>query len=334
MSSTRYSRQVSLIGEESQNKLALSSVVVIGAGGIGSPCLYYLTAGGIGKIGLIDHDVVNLSNLHRQVLYDEQSIGKSKTAVAIGKLASLNSELKLHEYRVEINLENAKNILTDYDLVIDASDNFKTRYLINDICCQLDKPFINASIFQNSIQIMLFDVRTGCYRCAFPEPPPPFIMSNCSDAGVLGASVGIAGAITANLAINFIIHQNTPLLGNIYAFNCDTFNSDFFPFKQKQNCSACTRKLISWPAKGFDLELDKIQLADYVAIDIRELDENRSKSLTSNDLHIPLSELMNTFSRLPKQKLLLYCKTGARSDYVAYILQKNGFDAFSLKGGV
>lgn len=334
MLSNRYSRQINLIGEESQKKLAHSSVVVVGAGGIGSPCLYYLAAGGIGNIGFVDHDRVNLSNLHRQVLYDENSIGKPKTAVATEKLSCLNSEINYQDYHLEINLDNAKDILSNYDLVIDATDNFKTRYLINDICCKLNKPFINASIFQNKIQIMLFEIQHGCYRCAFPEPPPPFLMNNCSDAGVLGASVGIAGTITANIAINYLIDQRTPLLQKIYALDCNSLNIQHLPFNKRKNCPACTYKLVSWPSKGFDLGLEDINLANFATIDIREHNEDRSSSLTPTDIHIPFSQLIDDYQNLPNKKLLFYCKTGLRSEFAAHLLQKNGCEAFSLRNGI
>ncbi len=334
MSSSRYSRQINLIGEASQKKLAESSVIVVGAGGIGAPCLLYLTAGGVGSIGFIDHDVVSLSNLHRQILYKESNLGRPKSTVAYQHLTSVNSEIKLHEHHLKLNHENAAELLSKYDLVIDASDNFKTRYLINDICCQLNKPFISSSIFQNKIQIMMLDIRHGCYRCAFPEPPPPFLMNNCSEAGVLGAAVGIAGTITATLTMNYLIHSDALTAQSIYTYNCDTLQSEQFPFSKNENCPACSLKLISWPGKSFDLELKDIELSKYVIIDIRECDEDRSITLTPKDIHIPFSQLMDHPNNIPNSKLLVYCKTGQRSDFAAHMLQKNGHEAFSLKNGV
>jgi molybdopterin/thiamine biosynthesis adenylyltransferase/rhodanese-related sulfurtransferase len=334
MPSDRYCRQINLLGEASQLKLAKASVLVIGAGGIGSPVLMYLVAGGVGTVGFIDHDLVTLPNLHRQILYTEQDIGSAKSSIAYRKLKSINSETNLIEYNSKLTIENANSILLNYDLIIDGSDNFKTRYLVNDICCQLNKPFISSSIFQNKIQIIFFDIKHGCYRCIFPEPPPPFLMNNCSDAGVLGATTGIAGSITTSLAMKYFINQISTEVQKIITFDSDSFNAEHFSFPQIEGCSACHHKMIAWPAENYNLELKKIDLSNYIIIDIRELHEDRKIKLTKNELHIPFSEIIELPSQIPNGELLLYCKSGARSDYLAHFLRKEGVHAFSLDQGV
>ena len=334
MPAERYCRQINLIGKANQLKLAKASVIVIGAGGIGSPALLYLVAGGVGKVGIIDHDDVTLSNLHRQILYTEKDIGKSKSAIAYDKLKSLNSEIQLNKFNFKLTLENAHSILAHYDLIIDGSDNFKTRYLVNDICCQLNKPFISSSIFQDKIQIIIFNIKQGCYRCIFPEPPPPFLMNNCSDAGVLGSATGIAGSMTASLAIKYLLNPSSIDNQKIIIFDNNKFMTEHLAFSQKEHCTACQQKKITWPTVQFSLELQHIDLTNYTLIDIREHDEDRNIQFTYQDLHIPFIELINQNNKLPQGKLLLYCKSGLRSDYAAYYLRKHGFDAFSIDKGI
>lgn len=334
MPSERYCRQINLLGEENQLKLAEASVLVIGAGGIGSPALMYLVAGGIGKVGFIDYDFVTLSNLHRQILYTEHDIGSTKSSIAYQKLSSINSETNLIEYNSKLNIEIANSIIPQYDLIIDGSDNFKTRYLVNDICCQLNKPFISSSIFQNKIQIIFFDIKQGCYRCIFPEPPPPFLMNNCSDAGVLGPTTGIAGSMTASLAIKYFVNPNATPVQKIITFDSDTLKTEQLPFSQIDRCSGCHHKSISWPTQTFSVELQKIDLSNYKVIDIREVNEDRKVKLTSDELHIPFSQMIELSNKIPQDKLLVYCQSGVRSDYAVHFLRKNGFHAFSLDQGV
>ena len=258
MSSDRYCRQISLIGEANQLKLANASILVVGAGGIGSPLLLYLASAGVGRLGFIDHDSVTISNLHRQILFSENDIGLLKSAITYDRLKSLNSEIELQEYNSKLTLENARSILSEYDLIIDGSDNFKTRYLVNDICCQLNKPFLSASIFQNKIQINFFDIRQGCYRCIFPEPPPPFLMNNCSDAGVLGATTGVAGSMTATLAMKYFIDQSSMPILKIITFDNSNFKTDQLPFSQRSNCKGCHHKSISWPTENLIKHFKKL----------------------------------------------------------------------------
>ena len=281
MSLDRYCRQISLIGESNQLKISKASILVIGTGGIGSPLLLYLVAGGIGTVGFIDHDYVTASNLHRQILFDENDIGSPKSLVTYNKLKSLNSEIILNEYNSRLSIENARNIFLKYDLIIDGSDNFKTRYLVNDICCQLNKPFISSSIFQNKIQIIFFDINNGCYRCIFPEPPPPFLMQNCSEAGVLGPTAGIAGSMAASLAIKYFTDPIDMPVQKIISFDANKLKTDHLPFSQNKLCISCHHKIVSWPAKDYSLIRKDINLGDYLIIDIREHSEDRHIKLTS-----------------------------------------------------
>ncbi|BCA97356.1 hypothetical protein TUM19329_37170 (plasmid) [Legionella antarctica] len=181
---------------------------------------------------------------------------------------------------------------------------------------------------------MFFDIKQGCYRCVFPEPPPPFLMNNCSDAGVLGPTTGIAGSITATLAINYFVNPTATPVQKIITFDSHTLKMEHLPFSQIDHCLGCHHRAISWPTQNFNVELKKIDLLNYKIIDIREHNEDRKIRLTKDELHIPFSEILGLPSQIPQKKLLIYCQSGLRSDYTAHFLRKSGFQAFSLDQGV
>lgn len=329
----RYCRQINLIGEESQQILLQSSVLIVGAGGIGSPLLMYLVTAGIGKIGVIDSDKVDLSNLHRQILFNEDDLGKFKAIIAVNKLRRMNSAIDIQAYNCKLQKNNAEKIISNYDLIIDCSDNFKTRYLINDICCS-GKPLISSSIFQNLIYLMFIDTTTGCYRCAFPEPPPPNLMSNCSDMGIIGASAGIAGSMAAKLAIQYFTNRSSLPKNKIIGFDSDNMVINHHNYNKNTSCLSCVHRIDSWPAIDYGMELSEINLDDFIIIDVRECHEDRQVRLSINELHIPFSQIQKEDSLFSRGEYLLYCQTGSRSDYASFLLQKKGIQAFSLKRGV
>ena len=330
----RYCRQISLIGKEGQERLKNSSVLLIGAGGIGSPLSMYLAGSGVGKLGIIDFDTVELSNLHRQILFDETMVGKPKAQEGAKRLKKINSKIRLSIHNVALDEVNAETILKQYDLIIDGSDNFKTRYLANDMCCRLALPLISTSIFQSQIQVLTTDSKTSCYRCMFPEPPPPNLVQDCTVSGVLGATAGIAGSLAASIAIRILSTAEESLFGQLLLFDCKTYSSEIIKFRMNSTCPACKHHNLLWPAISFGISINDIRLSDYLVVDIRELDESRINLLTNKQIHIPFSQLISSTPYLPKKKILLYCSHGNRSDYACYILRKAGYDAHSLKYGV
>src|SRR5882672_2706996 len=229
----RYSRQILLpeLGLEGQQKLKEGSVLVIGAGGLGSPALYYLAAAGMGRIGIVDFDVVDASNLHRQILFTSEDVGKPKAAIARRRLEQLNPMIKIDTHPAILNSENAMSILADYDVVIDGSDNLPTRYLVNDACVLLKKTLIYGAVFQFEGQVSVFNQlqpdgsRGPNYRDLFPEPPPPEMVPSCSAGGVLGVLPGIIGSMQANEAIKIIAEIGTTLSGKLLLFDSLDFTT-------------------------------------------------------------------------------------------------------------
>lgn len=327
---SRYCRQIPIIGKEGQKNLETSSILVIGSGGIGSPLLLYLAGAGVGRLGIIDFDSVDLSNLQRQILFTENDIGQNKAIQASKHLNDFNSDIKIHTYPEKLTLTNAKDIFKKYDLIIDGSDNFQTRYLTNDICCQLNLPLISVSIFQSQIQIVVIDPKEACYRCIFPTPPPPNIIQNCSISGIIGANAGIAGSMAASIAIQIITHSSKKFFNKVIKINCNDYSINKFDFAKLSECDSCSKKLISWPAISNSINLNDINLEDYLVVDIRELSEDRSQILTSKQQHFPFSELIKNPIQLPNVKILLYCSRGIRSEYAANLLRNKGYDASSL----
>lgn len=327
---SRYCRQIPIIGKAGQKSLETSSILVIGSGGVGSPLLLYLAGAGVGKLGIIDFDSVDLSNLQRQILFVENDIGQNKAIQASKHLKDFNSDINIHTYSEKLTILNAKDIFKKYDLIIDGSDNFQTRYLTNDICCQLNLPFISASIFQSQIQIVVVDPKEACYRCIFPTPPPPNIIQNCSMSGIIGANAGIAGSMSASIAIQIITNSSKKFFNQVIKINCNDYSINKFDFSKLSECSSCSKKLILWPALSNSINLNDINLEDYLVVDIRELSEARSQILSSQQQHLPFSQLIKNPNQLPKVKILLYCSRGIRSEYAANLLRSKGYDASSV----
>jgi sulfur-carrier protein adenylyltransferase/sulfurtransferase len=317
----RYQRHLILsgFGIEAQEKLKNFSVLVIGAGGLGCPVLLYLASAGIGNIGIVDNDVVSESNLHRQVLYTQADIGKRKCEVASSKLREMNPYVSIEAIPILFSKENALEILGDYDLVIDGSDNFSTRYLSNDACVILNKPLVSGSIFKYEGQVSVFNYKNGpTYRCLFPESPSADEMPNCAEIGVLGVLPGVIGTIMATEAIKIAAQIGEPLSGKLLVYDAlqMSFNTLSFsanPENQKitslgeydSDCDITTVKEITAN------EL-KNRLEEIILIDVREPYEHYTFNI--GGLNLPLSELTQHLEDIPKDKtVVVHCQVGARS---------------------
>jgi adenylyltransferase/sulfurtransferase len=240
----RYSRHFLLpeVGEKGQQKLLEAKVLLIGAGGLGSPAGLYLAAAGVGTIGIIDDDVVDDSNLQRQVLHSTEKIGIPKVESARQTMTALNPDVKVIGHETRLSKENALQIFKDYDIIVDGSDNFATRYLVNDACVLLDKPNVHGSIFRFEGQVSVFDSRTGpCYRCLFPDPPPPDLAPNCAEAGVLGVLPGTIGVLQATEAVKLIIGIGDPLIGRLVHYDALETSFRELRFDKDPNCPMCGR---------------------------------------------------------------------------------------------
>jgi len=238
----RYSRHFLLpeVGEDGQAKLLQAKILMIGAGGLGSPAAYYLAAAGVGTLGIIDNDVVDVSNLQRQILHANDRVGMSKVESAKKTLEALNPDVKVIPYQAKLTSENIMEIIKDYDFVVDGCDNFPTRYLVNDACVLTNKPNVHGSIFQFEGQATVFYPRKGpCYRCLYPEPPPAELAPSCAEAGVLGVLPGLIGVIEALEAIKLILGKGDSLIGRLLCFNTLTMEINTLKLRRDANCPMC-----------------------------------------------------------------------------------------------
>ena len=352
---SRYGRHLSLpeVGEEGQQKFKQSSVLIIGAGGLGGPAALYLAAAGIGRIGLVDFDRVEESNLQRQVIYAESDLGQSKVERAIARLRGLNRHVEVTPIAQQLNSGNAMEILEPWDLIIDGSDNFPTRYLVNDATVFLGKPNVYGSIFRFEGQATVFDPGNGpCYRCLYPEPPPPAMVPSCEEGGVLGVVPGIVGLIQATEALKLRAGIGSSLVGRLLLI--DTLRMEFRELKIRRDpaCRVCgespqVRELIDY--QGFCgmkenglIEItpaalkEKLSSGDApVIVDVREGWEWDVSHL-HDARHIPLSTLTAAMSGLKKDdEIVVVCRSGNRSGRAAAALQAAGFSRVrNLSGGL
>jgi adenylyltransferase/sulfurtransferase len=353
----RYSRHLIMpeVGLEGQGKLKSASVLIIGAGGLGTPSSTYLAAAGVGRIGIVDFDVIEKSNLHRQVLYSEKDIGKSKADVARERLLEINPNVSVEVHKVRLDSTNALDILGSYDVIMDGTDNFPTRYLVNDACVLLGKPNVYASIFRFEGQASVFYAREGpCYRCLYPEPPPPGLVPSCAEGGVLGVLPGIMGSIQAVEAIDLILGKGRPLIGRLVLF--DALDMTFKELKLRKNpdCLVCgpnatVKELIDYEAfcgveEGLGAELEVSPKAlkeliddgrEMVVLDVREPFEYEIAHINDAKL-IPLAQLAGRVNELDTARpIVVYCHTGQRSAQAVRFLNGLGFKkAKNLKGGI
>jgi Dinucleotide-utilizing enzymes involved in molybdopterin and thiamine biosynthesis family 2 len=326
----RYNRQILLpeIGIEGQQKLKAAKVLVIGAGGLGSPVLLYLAAAGVGKIGVIDHDTVDESNLHRQVLFNTNDIGKSKADTSVNKLQLLNPHIDFVSYPFKITLDNADSIVQDYDLVVDGSDNFPTRYLVNDTCVALNKPLVFGSIFKFEGQVSVFNYNGGGnYRSLFPEPPPAEEVPNCDEGGVIGSLPGIIGSYMANETIKLICGFGELLSGKLLIVNV-LDNSSLILNTGKNTDAAAPVKLGKKKYEVIDLEtFEQLKTNDpsLFLIDVREDFEFEEHNIGGHNF--PLYELNDHWNSIPEDKGIVLCCTSGLRSKIAYNLLKTKTDA-------
>jgi adenylyltransferase/sulfurtransferase len=354
----RYSRHIVMpeVGMDGQRRLKASSAVVVGAGGLGIPAAVYLAAAGVGRIGIVDNDVVELSNLHRQFLYSETDVGRPKAELLRSRLLSINPNIDVQVHHERLDSSNALRTLESYDVVIDATDNFPTRYLVNDACVLLSKPDVYASVFRFDGQVSVFATNDGpCYRCLYPEPPPPESVQSCAEAGVLGVLTGIIGAIQANQAISMLLGKGAPLTGRLLLF--DGIDTSFNELKIKKNpgCPVCgakpsITKLIDYEAfcgvktkvaededeitpTGLKTSIDEGE--KLLLLDVREPYEYQLCHIEGAKL-IPLGQLPLRAKELDRNEtIVVYCHTGVRSSYAVQFLKRAGYTkARNLNGGI
>jgi len=341
----QYNRHLILdeIGESGQLKLKQAKVLVIGAGGLGCPILQYLTAAGVGNIGIIDHDTVDQSNLQRQILYTHDDIGEYKAEVAANKLSRLNPFVNFEIFVQRLTSEIAVELFSKYDIIVDGSDNFPTRYLVNDASVLTNKPVVFGSIFKFEGQVSVFNYNNGpTYRCLYPNAPKPNEVPNCSEIGVLGVLPGIIGSLQANEVLKMICVIGEVLSGKLLTYNALTMQQLVLSF-QKNDLIQITSLdpdyefLCGLPKSS--LEITKAELGmnleQYNLLDVRE-DYERAQHHIGGQ-HIPLGELANRASEVSQEKdLVIYCKAGVRSKMAIDILKDKGYtkELLNLKGGL
>lgn len=349
----RYSRHFLLpeIGEAGQAKLKQARVLLIGMGGLGSPCALYLTAAGLGCLGIVDHDQVDLSNLQRQILYDESDVGQSKIKQSLKRLRAMNSAIQIVTHEEKLNADNALDLFKSYDLIIDGTDNFLARYLINDAAFFSGKAVVSASILAFEGQLAVFNYRQGpCYRCLYPEPPPAKAAPNCSENGVLGVLPGIMGTLQATEALKMILGIGEVLSGAL--LYVDALSMDFQKLKhvKNKNCPLCgpkasirtvmPEKNLCAPGRAVpEISCEEVRQKlkageNFLLLDVRTPEEVKEAFIEGSQ-HIILNELKGKLQSLDKKlPIVTYCKSGARSAQAAQLLIDQGFSAQSMQGGI
>ena len=358
----RYSRHLILpeVGLAGQKKIKAASVLCIGAGGLGSPIAMYLAAAGIGKIGIVDFDTVDYSNLQRQILHTDADVGRSKAESAKETIHGINPHCEVVIHNTRISSENALDLIRPYDIVVDGTDNFPTRYLTNDACVLLKKPNVYGSIFRFEGQASVFAPHLGgpCYRCLYPEPPPPGMVPSCAEGGVLGVLPGIIGCIQATEILKLAIGKGTSLVGRLLLFNALDLKFRELKLRRDPACPVCgdhptIKELIDYemfcgivPEPENTGNPDEVTVQDMKkaldnpslgikVIDVREADEYEIAKVAGVPL-LPLSELQSRFTELdPNTQYYLHCKAGVRSMKALAFLRQQGFKYVkSVKGGI
>jgi adenylyltransferase/sulfurtransferase len=359
----RYSRHLLIpeVGLAGQRKLKASSALVIGTGGLGSPVALYLAAAGVGRIGLVDYDVVDSSNLQRQVVHGTGTVGRLKVESARARLLDLNPDIQVDAFNEPFTSANAMRIAEPFDILVDGTDNFPTRYLSNDLCVLTGKPNVYAAVFRFEGQASVFYAKEGpCYRCLFPEPPPPGLVPSCADAGVLGVLPGTIGTIQATEAIKMLLGIGSPLVGRLLLYNALDMSFEYVRLKKNPNCKICgphpeVTGLIDYDAfcgvpgighddgsAGRDWDISATELAGRLQrgeklrlIDVREPHELEISHLEGAEL-FPLGTLAARLSELDSaQEIVIFCKAGMRSRRALELLVSAGFRKVkNLKGGI
>ena len=355
----RYSRHLILpeVALDGQRRLKGSRVLLIGAGGLGSPLALYLAAAGVGTLGLVDFDVVDVTNLQRQVLHGTKDVGRPKLESARERIRDINPHVHVEGYPVKLTSANALEIAPDFDVVVDGTDNFQTRYLTNDLCVLLGKPNVYGSIFRFEGQASVFATEEGpCYRCLYPEPPPPGLVPSCAEGGVLGVLPGLVGTIQATETIKLLLGVGEPLIGRLLTIDTLTMQFRTLKLRKDPTCPACgtreIRELIDYdqfcgvgahaPAEAALEELTPAELAaklqrgdDFDLIDVREPHEWAIARIPGARL-IPLGTVADAIATLnPAREIVVHCKMGGRSAKAVRQLQAAGFARVrNLAGGI
>lgn len=358
----RYSRHLILpeVALEGQKKLKRGSVLLVGAGGLGSPLALYLAAAGVGRIGIVDFDVVDASNLQRQVLHGTSTVGRPKLESAKARLHDLNPNVQVDTYEEHLSSENALKLIGEYDVVADGTDNFPTRYLVNDACVLTGTPNAYGSIFRFEGQASVFGYKGGpCYRCLYPEPPPPGLVPSCAEGGVLGILPGLIGVVQATEVVKILLEQGETLSGRLLLYDALRMKFRELKVKRAADCPVCGQnpsvtELIDYeefcgftPADAEqdsgvpDISVAELQAMlangnrDFVLLDVREPHEAEICRLPDSVL-IPKGQVPDRLGEIPKdQKIVCYCKAGGRSRAVSELLAENGYDnVINVAGGI
>lgn len=359
----RYSRHLIMpeVGMTGQKKLKKARVLIVGAGGLGSPIISYLAAAGVGTLGLVDFDTVDYTNLQRQVIFTTDDVGKPKLEAAARRIREINPEIKVQPYETRLTSENALDIIRDYDFVVDGTDNFPTRYLVNDACVLLGKPNVYGSIFRFDGQVSIFAAEGGpCYRCLYPDPPPPGLVPSCAEGGVLGVLPGIIGSIQAVEAIKLIIGKGHSLVGRLLLFDAMDLKFREVEVRKNPDCPVCghhpdVTELIDYEQfcgirgeeeealdLGTEWEISPEQLKtrldrgdDIFILDVRNPEEYEISRLQGSTL-IPLNELPERAAELDSARdIVVHCRSGARSARAVEFLRQAGFRKIkNLVGGI
>jgi adenylyltransferase/sulfurtransferase len=362
----RYSRHLIMpeVGMDGQRKLKAGSVLCIGAGGLGSPAAMYLAAAGVGRIGIVDFDVVDFSNLQRQIIHGTPDVGRSKLASARDRLVAINPHIEVETFETAVSSENALTLFEPYDVILDGTDNFPTRYLTNDACVLLGKPNAYGSIFRFEGQASVFATKDGpCYRCLYPEPPPPGLVPSCAEGGVLGVLPGVIGVIQATEAIKLITGIGEPLIGRFLIYDALRMRFRELKLRKDPDCPVCgtnptVTKLIDYDqfcgihpaapeptavnAQSHAFEITAVELKQRLdrgdqltLVDVREPNEYQINRIPGTVL-IPLGDVPRRYAELNREdEIVVHCKVGARSARAADFLRSVGFTkVLNLKGGI
>jgi adenylyltransferase/sulfurtransferase len=354
----RYSRHLIMpeVGTEGQLKLKAAKVLLVGTGGLGAPLGLYLAAAGVGRIGLVDFDVVDFTNLQRQVIHGTSDVGRKKLDSAADRMREINPFVRIDKHEVALSSENALDILRDYDIIVDGTDNFPTRYLVNDACVLLGKPNVYGSIFRFEGQATVFAYAGGpCYRCLYPEPPPPGLVPSCAEGGVLGILPGTIGLIQATETVKLILGIGEPLVGRLLLYDALAMRFRQLKLRRNPECPVCgehptVTKLIDYqqfcgipqqPPAAVEGDIDAVEVKaridhgdSFVLIDVREPHEYQICRIPYAKL-IPLGQLPQRVNELDRDiEIVAHCKSGMRSAKAVDLLKKAGFRARNMKGGI
>ncbi len=347
------------VGLEGQQKLRASSMLLIGAGGLGSPAALYLAAAGVGRIGIVDFDLVELSNLQRQIIHFTQDVGRSKLESAVERIRAVNPHVDVAPFETQLSSENALDIIRDFDVIIDGTDNFPTRYLVNDACVLLGKPNVYGSIFRFEGQASVFYAKKGpCYRCLYPEPPPPGLVPSCAEGGVLGVLPGIVGTIQATEAVKIVLGIGETLIGRLLLFDALTMQFRELKLRKNPECPICgehptIHQLIDYEAfcgvgvrqaemgdstvpqiSAGELKARMDRGEDVFILDVREPHEYGLVNM--HGYLIPLGDLPRRVNELDSSRdIVVHCHIGSRSASAVKFLREMGFTkAVNLAGGI